>query len=148
MTWRIERHPTGQAGFTLFEMLIVLVVLGLVLAMLAGRSTTHSRSLSLRATAEDMAAGLRLTRSAAILRNRPAAFRIDLAGRAWQPAGGPVRRFPPDLAVMLVGMSGGALRFDPDGGASGGRIELEEGQARAEIAVDWLTGRVSVADGR
>ena len=37
-----------------------------------------------------------------------------------------------------------AIRFNPDGSATGGRIDLAAGQRVAHIGVDWLTGRVSV----
>ena len=41
-----------------------------------------------------------------------------------------------------------AIRFAPDGSASGGRIRLAEGEHRILFGVDWLTGRVSVSDGK
>jgi general secretion pathway protein H len=37
-----------------------------------------------------------------------------------------------------------AIRFYPDGSATGGQIDLAAGQRVAHIGVDWLTGRVSV----
>ncbi len=39
-----------------------------------------------------------------------------------------------------------AIRFDPDGSSTGGRIDLVEGKRKLEIGVDWLTGRVRVID--
>ena len=42
----------------------------------------------------------------------------------------------------------GAIRFDPDGSSTGGRIELGLGPKRIQIGVDWLSGRVSVADAK
>jgi general secretion pathway protein H len=39
-----------------------------------------------------------------------------------------------------------AITFTPDGSSSGGRIDLATGQRTVGVAVDWLTGRVSVAD--
>jgi general secretion pathway protein H len=137
---------TGESGFTLFEMIVVLVVLGLVLAMVAGRSTAHSRTLDLKATAEEMAAGLRLTRSVAIREDRPASFRVDPATGQWQAAGGRQRALPPDVVVAVQDMPGNTVRFDPDGGASGGRIDLRAGARTVAVAVNWLTGRVSIAD--
>jgi len=42
----------------------------------------------------------------------------------------------------------GDIRFNPDGSSTGGRISLADGRRRIGVGVDWLTGRVSVADER
>jgi len=42
----------------------------------------------------------------------------------------------------------GDIRFNPDGSSTGGRISLADGRRRLGVGVDWLTGRVSVADER
>ena len=40
----------------------------------------------------------------------------------------------------------GQIRFFPDGSSTGGRIGLSRDERRAIVAVDWLTGLVSVED--
>jgi hypothetical protein len=40
----------------------------------------------------------------------------------------------------------GAITFAPDGSSSGGRVVLVAGANAVAIVVDWLTGRVSVAN--
>jgi hypothetical protein len=40
----------------------------------------------------------------------------------------------------------GQIRFFPDGSSTGGRIGLSRNDRRAAVAVDWLTGLVSVDD--
>ena len=37
------------------------------------------------------------------------------------------------------------MRFDPDGGGSGGRVDVVDGRLGYTVAVDWLSGRVTVA---
>ena len=100
-------------------------------------------------------AGLRLARSEAILSNRPVAFDLDPIGHRYRVGTGAPRRLPADLAIELLTISGeardarqGDIRFNPDGSSTGGRITLIDGQRRIGVGVDWLTGRVSVADGR
>jgi general secretion pathway protein H len=39
------------------------------------------------------------------------------------------------------------IRFNPDGSSTGGRIVLADGHRSIDIGVDWLTGRVSIANG-
>ena len=40
----------------------------------------------------------------------------------------------------------GDIRFNPDGSSTGGRISVADGARSIAVGVDWLSGRVSVAD--
>jgi general secretion pathway protein H len=142
-------------GFTLIELLVSLAVLGLALSLIAGYKPPWSRGLGLQATAAELAAGLRLARSEAIMSNRQVLFDIDLVGHRYRIGTGTPRRLPADLSLELLTISGEALngregdiRFNPDGSSSGGRISLADGRRRIGVGVDWLTGRVMVADER
>ena len=142
-------------GFTLIELLVALAVLGLALALIAGYKPPWSRGLRLQTTATELAAGLRLARSEAILNNRPVLFDLDLIGHRYRVGGGMPRPLPANPSLELLTISGQALngregdiRFNPDGSSTGGRISLADGQRRIGVGVDWLTGRVSIADER
>src|SRR5215467_2447621 len=141
------------AGFTLIELLVALAVFGLALSLITGFKPPWSRGLGLRATASELAAGLRLARSEAILSNRPVVLDLDLTGHRYRVGTGTPRLLPPNLSLELLTISGeawsareGAIRFNPDGSSTGGRISLADGRRRIGVGVDWLTGRVSVAD--
>jgi general secretion pathway protein H len=155
------RPPPGGAnpvsgrvdGFTLIELLVSLAILGLALTLIAGYKPPWSRGLGLQATAAELAAGLRLARSEAILSNRPVLFDLDLTGHRYRIGTGTPRRLPADLSLELLTISGetlngreGDIRFNPDGSSTGGRISLADGRRRIGVGVDWLTGRVMVAD--
>jgi len=97
--------------------------------------------------------GLRLARSEAILSNRPVVLDLDLAGHRYRVGTGTPRFLPVGLSLELVTIAGevlnareGVIRFNPDGSSTGGRISLADGRRRVGVGVDWLTGRVSVAD--
>lgn len=60
----MKRNST--AGFTLIELAIVLVVIGIVAAMLAPGAMTMSQGMSLNSAANNIAAQLRLSRSKAM----------------------------------------------------------------------------------
>ena len=147
---------SGRAGgFTLIELLVSLAILGLALSLIADYKPPWSRGLGLQATAGELAAGLRLARSEAILSNRPVMFDLDLIGHRYRIGTGTPRGLPADLSLELLTISGEALngregdiRFNPDGSSTGGRISLADGRRRIGVGVDWLTGRVSVADER
>jgi len=152
---RSGRSVDRSGGFTLIELLVTLAVLGLALVLIAGYKPPWSRGLGLNAAAAELAAGLRLARSEAILSNRPVAFDLDLVGHRYRVGTATPRRLPADLSLELLTISGevlngreGDIRFNPDGSSTGGRISLADGRRRVGVGVDWLTGRVSVADQR
>jgi general secretion pathway protein H len=143
-----------EAGFTLLELIVTLTILGLALALIVGYKPPWSSGLGLRGTAAELASGLRLARSEAILRNQSIAFEIDLAGHRYRVGGGAVRQLPTQLKLALLTVTGeqhyaaqGDIRFNPDGSSTGGRIEVADGARSIAVGVDWLSGRVSVAEG-
>lgn len=147
--------PVRREGFTLIEVIVTLAILSLALVLVAGFKPPWSSGLGLRGTAAELAAGLRLARSEAIAGNRSVAFDIDLAGHRYSVGAGKVRPLPADLSIELLTIAGesrggttGDIRFHPDGSSTGGRIALVQGTRRVAVGVDWLTGRVSVADAR
>ena len=148
MTWR-----GSQRGFTLIEVIIVVVILGMVAGLVLSRGPARSRTLDARAAAADVARVLRGARGQAIGTNRSVLVLVDVARRAIAVDGGRIRAIPDNLAVTVTavpqetrGRTLAGIRFQPDGSASGGRITLVDGKRRTVIGVDWLTGRVTVAD--
>lgn len=144
-----------EAGFTLIEILVTLAILSLALVLVVGYKPPWSSTLGLRGAAAEIAAGLREARSEAILRNRPVNLDIDLAGHRFQVGAGRVRQVAGNLSLALLTVSGerrdadiGGIRFNPDGSSTGGRISIGDGQRTIAVGVDWLTGRVSIADAR
>jgi general secretion pathway protein H len=158
MTWRAEagsRRCAGAAGFTLIELIITFAILGLGLALITGYRAPWSTALGLRGAAAELASGLRLARSQAIAGNRPVALDLDLAAHRYRVGSDPPRALPANLSIELLTVAGenrgraeGDIRFNPDGSSTGGRISLVEGHRRVAVGVDWLTGRVTVADVR
>src|SRR5579875_1781386 len=115
--------PPRAAGFTLIELLVALAILGFALALIA--------------------------------RYRPVAFTLDLAHRRYRIGDKPAHSLPAGLAVRILTIAGeqpgpdaAAIRFNPDGSATGGRITLAADGREIAIGVDWLTGRVAVAETR
>jgi general secretion pathway protein H len=142
-----------RGGFTLIELVVALAVMGLALILITGYKAPWSSALGLEGTAAELASGLRLARSQAIADNRPVAFALDLARHRYRVGGEAPRGLPTKLAIALLTVNGekraatiGEIRFNPDGSSTGGRIMLADGSRRVAVGVDWLTGRVTVAD--
>ena len=141
------------AGFTLIEVIVTLTILGLALVIVAGYKAPWSSGLGLKGTASELASGLRLARSEAIASNRPVAFDLDVNDHLYRVGTGAKRRLPANLSIELLTINGesrgasvGDIRFNPDGSSTGGRIALADGTRHMAVGVDWLTGRVSVAN--
>jgi general secretion pathway protein H len=144
-----------RAGFTLIEMLVVLTILGLTLALVAAHGPMRSAGLEMHSAAGQVADALRLARTRAIASNRRTRFSLDPAQHGFQIDGGALHTLPAQLAVLISATGGpprrdriGGIVFAPDGSSSGGSIELADGQRRTLISVDWLSGRITVADGQ
>jgi general secretion pathway protein H len=148
-------EPPRCSGFTLIEVIVTLAVLSFALVLVTGFKPPWSSGLGLKGTAAELASGLRLARSEAIVSNRSVAFDLDVIRHRYRVGTGTVRGLPAHLSIELLTIAGekrnegiGDIRFNPDGSSTGGRIALADGQQRVAVGVDWLTGRVSVADVR
>ena len=144
-----------QAGFTLIELIVVMVVLGLLAAVVVAKGPMRSRTLTQRAAVQALAGGLREARARAVSTNRPVEFEVDIEHKAFRIANGTVTRLPPEFAMSMISAAGqrmsdteAAIRFDPDGSSTGGRIELATEARRFRVGVDWLSGKVSISDAK
>jgi general secretion pathway protein H len=144
MTWRSSRRVAGgPGGFTLLETVVVVVVLGLMLTILAGFVPRRPARLELANAADTVAATLRLARAHAIASGRPVMVQ---AGGGVLVVDGVARPLAGPAALAMQGPP--AIRFAPDGSASGGAVRVA-GQAQVMlVTVDWLTGRVGIANAR
>jgi general secretion pathway protein H len=149
----VSQSGDRRSGFSLIELIVVLAVMGFVLVLIVGYKAPWSSALNLRGTAAELAAGLRLARSEAIADNRPVVLAVDLANHRYRIDSAPMRQIPTRLSIALLTVNGerrtatiGDIRFNPDGSSTGGRIVLADGGRRIAVGVDWLTGRVTVAD--
>jgi general secretion pathway protein H len=155
MTLRSDFGSAGgsSAGFTMIELIVVLAILGLAMALVTSNAAPVSPATHARAAAREIAQALRAARAEALTTNRSIWFTLDTARHLYRSGAEEPQSLPSDLSLALltdrkdiVGQSVGRLRFDPDGGASGGRISVAGGGRVWWVGVDWLSGRVSLAE--
>jgi general secretion pathway protein H len=147
----LRSKQSHDAGFTLIEVLVVLVILGLTAALVLARGPVRSAGMEARTAASEVAETLRLGRSVAIAGDRPAAVTIDVASH-WLTLDGARRALLPASLPLAARMADGTeprravFDFASDGSATGGTIALGTSARRILVTVDWLTGRVDVAN--
>ncbi|MBK1662686.1 GspH/FimT family protein [Paracraurococcus ruber] len=135
-------------GFTLIETLAVLLVAALAATALPRLAGAGQGGIA-RAAVEQVAAVLREARMEARASGRPAQVVLDTRDGLLHPARGGRRALPAGAALLVEGAAVAAddagriaIRFDPEGGSTGGRVVVAVGPARAAVAVDWMTGHV------
>lgn len=140
-----------NSGFTLVELLVVLVIASLILGLVG---TSISRSISgaeMRTASRKMAASIRYTRTRAILDKEEKVFLVDAENHLYKAPEKKEVELPEGMKVALTtarseltSESVGGIRFYPDGGSTGGFVELEANGRIRRINVAWLTGEASL----
>ena len=143
-----------QGGFTIIELLVVMVIMALAYTLASPMISSGVSGTELKASARQLAAGLRKARSDAIARRQESTLTVDVENRKFQMSGDArVYRLPKSVTVKLftaqselVGGGAGAVRFFPDGGSTGGRITLSANARNYDVDINWLTGQVAILD--
>jgi general secretion pathway protein H len=142
-------------GFTLLEVIAVLVIGAIAYAILLGVPMRGASVADLKAASRTLAAGLRQAQSMALATRRDATLTLDLEAREFEVSGADAgaRSLPKGIELKLytaqqevASESKGSIRFYPDGSSTGGRITVASGERKFLVDVDWLTGRVSIGD--
>jgi general secretion pathway protein H len=141
----------AAAGFTLLEMIVVLAIIGLATLFIGFGRTPLSATTEARAAAEAISGALRSARSEALMTDRSVWFELDTATPSYRWGQRPSAQLSRDLRLGMLTSSGqqitksvGRIRFDPDGGSTGGDVSIAGGNLIWQVGVDWISGRVSV----
>ena len=141
-----------QRGFTLLEIIVVLVIAGLMMAVVLGGPFRSASAGDLKQAARMLASGLRQAQTMAITTRRDASLVVDMESREYTlPGESAPRDLPRGIDLKLYTAQSevtserkGGIRFYPDGSSTGGRITVAAGERKYLVDVDWITGRVSI----
>ncbi|AWN43729.1 GspH/FimT family pseudopilin [Methylobacterium durans] len=144
---RPGRSP--EAGFSLIEILVAVAIVAGIALLAAPLLRRPPAELQLRADLGRLAAALRTTRAAAMMRNEPLGLVLDVEHRRFASPAVPQGALDPRTEISLQvadpaerAGSSGRIRFFPSGRSTGGRIRLRLGAAEGRLDVVWATGQV------
>jgi general secretion pathway protein H len=140
-----QRHP-------LIELLVVLAIGSLLVSLVPSAFDRLQEVSQYRDTVRAMLVGLRQARQQAVSQGQATSFQIDLTQRQFGIEGKTQKPLPDSLEVQatvgkldqFASPQRPAITFTPDGGSSGGTIELvRKSGAGVRLRVDWLLGQVT-----
>lgn len=140
MKVRTRTLSAGNRGFTLFELAVVLFIIGLSLAVVAvSAGRLHEKSV-FQEEARRIYLTLQHGRSAALMERKEIVFRINgETGSYWLDDEGTARNRHAVPGRFVL--TGAEVIFFPKGNSTGGAIGLsDEKGTRYEIAVDPVLG--------
>ncbi|WP_116367411.1 pilus assembly FimT family protein [Parahaliea mediterranea] len=141
----------ATSGFTLLELVVALAIAGLLMALVVPAAGRMYTGMQYREGIREAMTVLTAARVKAVTSGKPQDVEVRPDKRSLSfdgkthtlPAG---VRMAVHSARELNRQGTGIIRFYPEGGASGGGIDIESARGDGiSVKVDWLTGAVSQA---
>jgi general secretion pathway protein H len=151
-TGAVVDPDSGEAGFTLLEMVCVMAIMALLAAILLPWFPVTTSRPQLQALAVEVAALLKADRNAALARRGSVAALVDAPGRTVRSGSSALTIHVPDdvtfealLPQRCDGRSAFSdISFFSTGMSCGGVIRLTRFGSGFEVRVNWLTGGVDI----
>lgn len=141
----------NNKGFTLVEIMVVMVIIALVMGMVATSLSSSVSAAEARAATRKLVASLRYTRARAIIDKSEKVFQVNTEERSYQAPGRKQVKLPEGVDVTITTARSeitsedvAGIRFFPDGGSTGGHIELTVNDREYRVNIAWLTGETKM----
>jgi len=149
-------------GFTLLEVMVVLVIMALILVVVPPFLPNVMASTHVKSAARELAASLKTARSQAIDHQSETTLVVNVDQESYMLTEGSdnlnsnnqtyknlVLPDAADLSLITADSEKlseheGQIRFFPDGSSTGGQIKLAFKDQEYLVNVHWLTGRVRI----
>ena len=140
-----------SSGFTLIELIVVLIIVLLGMTVVGANFSKVSPALQLKTVGGEIVSALRLARTQAISTQQAVSVRFNLYENTYQVQGQQqTLKLPEDLTLSLVilrknyaGNEIASIIFYQDGSSSGAQVLLELANHKKQIDVNWLTGKIT-----
>ena len=141
-------------GFSLIELLIVMVIIGLMVGVVAANLGSGNPSVVLNTVTRDISSALRFARGHALTHRKETVFEFNLEKNSYRVTDrnktytvSQEVEVTLDIAESQISDDQhGAIRFFPDGSSTGGRITLEIADNKRQLDINWLTGQVNLEE--
>lgn len=141
------RLHSGQCGFTLIEVVVVIVIMSVALGLVGISFARAQPSRQLDATAREVMAAFRQARLQAVQSGEMTALIVNLDSRQYGPAGKTSRSWPDAVTIEVADPLAGTISrghyrfvFHPGGAVEGGSVMLAAGLKRVMIDTDPIVG--------
>lgn len=135
-----------QQGFTLLEILVVLALVVMIYALVPPMFSAGGSSTKLKASARQVAAGLRKARSVAIVRREDATLAVDVEARRFSLTGDPKTYALPQSSQLSVYTAESEVAADKTALSASTAMavprqaySLAQGERKFHVDVDWLS---------
>lgn len=129
-----------------------MVIIALIMALVGTSISKNISAAESRSAARKLAASLKYTRSQAIITKSESVFIVDTEARTYTAPGRNPISLPEGMDVVLTtarseltSEAAGGIRFFPDGGSTGGHVEMVVKGREYRVDVAWLTGETTLA---
>lgn len=143
-----------QRGFTLLEVLLVIVLVAMMLTLLPKLWGSGVSGAELRSNVRAVASAMRIARDQAVNARREAFVTVNVQSREFTTTvDEKVHKLNNQLVLKLftaeadqVDQATASFRFYPDGSSNGGRVTIAANEREFAVDVDWLTGRANISE--
>jgi len=141
----------NNRGFTLLEVIIVLLLISLIMGLTTLYFANALPTSKFNAAARELAATIRYARTLALIKGKFQTLNIDLDAKKYGIEGRGDKSLDSGTTITVLDPSAGEVRngiyhvyFEPSGGVEGGTIVLASGKKQISIGLDPVVGSVVI----
>ncbi len=143
-----------QTGFTLIEVIVVMVMIAVLAGMVASGMTDSLGKAKIRAVSKNLVSAMRYTRGQAIVKHEQKTITFNVEDKTYQAPRKKVVHIPDEIDINVYTADSevadettGSIRFFSDGSSTGGWVKLTHKNKIWKINVNWLTGEITMIEG-
>jgi general secretion pathway protein H len=146
-----RQYPSRSKGFTLIEIMLVIVIITGLAVMLAVQIIGRFDNVKIATAGKDLMAALRYTRGQAMITGEEQSLLVDVNKKTYKAADKAEVALPETMEMEIytgevLSQDTGVIRFFPDGGSTGGKVAVGANGRKWTVRVGWLTGDIDFID--